>query len=680
MKIGFSHIILFCWLGFTTLPLFAQIELELGNDTISCGSLLLDAKNPGASYRWNTGEDSRQINVNTSGLYWVVVSRDGATVRDSINVEIVPEPQELVINDTIICGNGIYQFSAGEQQELTETIWYKDSLGNEIIGIGETFSPYLSKDTSFYVANANLSQQRDIGEEGLPNKFGISSQVRGLRFDLEKNTLIKSVSVHVLGSTSFTMLLTHRGDTIYQKDFQINEQPGQEKELLLYWELPPGTDYRMVAVNIKGGGLGYLSQSTAYPYEIPKWISIFRALGGGTDLYFYFFDWKIGEVACKSPITQFSVTSLLPFSLPDSVYTCEAITLSTGIDSASHIWSTGANTSAISASKTDLYWVSVDNGKGCRVNDSVIVEFPKPVGLPEDGILCGSNLTTNYSSEVPHNWSTGEVGASIEVQAQGVYSVSILEPNGCLIMDMIRVDGFAELPVFELPSLVQACAGDSFWAPIKGVRYLWSNQSTDAPILLKSSGLYWVEIENESGCIFRDSMQVNVSPAPKAQFTFTQSGCTFFMLNQSTPIEDYEYTWNFGDGQFSNAYNPIHTYEVPADYMIQLEVRGKCEKDAAVVNVNCLSVSISDSLKTSLNVYPNPFNTFIYLDQLSLFPFSELSIYDEMGRLIFKSKGTDILPSKIHTQNWRSGLYVLKVKDRYGVVHRQKLIKPHSQL
>ena len=675
MQTFYLHITIFCYLACTALSLSAQIELDLGADTINCGSLILDAKNPGAVFRWNTGENSQRINVDTSGLYWVVVSSNGITARDSIVVEIVPKPQALTINDTIICGNGIYQFSAGAQQDLTETLWYKDSLGNEIIGIGETFSPYLSKDTSFYVANANLSQQRDIGEEGLPNKFGISSQVRGLRFDLEKNTLIKSVSVHVLGSTSFTMLLTHRGDTIYQKDFQINEQPGQEKELLLYWELPPGTDYRMVAVNIKGGGLGYLSQSTAYPYEIPKWISIFRALGGGTDLYYFFFEWKIAEVACKSPITQFSVTSLLPFSLPDSVYTCEAITLSTGIDSATHIWNTGANTSSISALQSDIYWVTVDNGKGCSVKDSVQVEFPKPVGLPADGLLCGSNLTTNYSSQVPHNWSTGEVGASIEVQAQGIYSVLVFGPNGCLIGDTVRVDGIVEVPVFELPPFVQVCEGDSFWAPINGASYQWSDNSSNDWISVNSSGLYWLEIGNEAGCTFRDSMSVDAIPPPIADFSFSQSGCTFIFINNS-PATDYSFFWNFGDGGVSSEFSPIHMFQIPESYVIELVAQGVCGMDTMKQRVDCLTVDLTDPISEILDVGPNPFNSFILIKNHTYAGFAHIRIFNIQGKCLYKSQWDNTRSHQINTSTWNEGIYFLAIEYANGEWAHKKLLKP----
>ncbi|MCH8318871.1 MAG: PKD domain-containing protein, partial [Bacteroidetes bacterium] len=61
--------------------------VNLGNDTTVCTSLLLNAKNAGGSYLWNTGETTKIIPVNTTGTYWVdVTSPVGCTTRDSINI------------------------------------------------------------------------------------------------------------------------------------------------------------------------------------------------------------------------------------------------------------------------------------------------------------------------------------------------------------------------------------------------------------------------------------------------------------------------------------------------------------------------------------------------------------------------------------------------------------------
>jgi hypothetical protein len=68
---------------------------NLADDTTVCGSVLLDAGNPGATYLWSTGATTQTINVTTTGTYSVRVSGVGvgACFRDdTINVTVNTAP------------------------------------------------------------------------------------------------------------------------------------------------------------------------------------------------------------------------------------------------------------------------------------------------------------------------------------------------------------------------------------------------------------------------------------------------------------------------------------------------------------------------------------------------------------------------------------------------------------
>jgi cyclophilin family peptidyl-prolyl cis-trans isomerase len=66
----------------------APIILNLGNDTtITEGAqLTLDAGNPGSSYVWSTGEQTRTIQVDTAGIFWVMVTNCLYSDKDSLTV------------------------------------------------------------------------------------------------------------------------------------------------------------------------------------------------------------------------------------------------------------------------------------------------------------------------------------------------------------------------------------------------------------------------------------------------------------------------------------------------------------------------------------------------------------------------------------------------------------------
>ncbi|MEZ4804629.1 MAG: PKD domain-containing protein [Bacteroidia bacterium] len=89
--------------------------------------------------------------------------------------------------------------------------------------------------------------------------------------------------------------------------------------------------------------------------------------------------------------------------------------------------------------------------------------------------------------------------------------------------------------------------------------YEWNDHHRVYYRAIKNDGLYWLEVMERNGCIFRDTLNVNSSTIPKASFDVSE---TSFCLsknkevtftNKSTskaPIE--EYIWDFSDTSFSS--------------------------------------------------------------------------------------------------------------------------------
>ena len=70
------------------LPGSCNLQVDLGPDTLSCDTVLLDAGNPGASYLWSDGSTDRTLSVADTGVYWVDVTVDCCTKRDSVWVAL----------------------------------------------------------------------------------------------------------------------------------------------------------------------------------------------------------------------------------------------------------------------------------------------------------------------------------------------------------------------------------------------------------------------------------------------------------------------------------------------------------------------------------------------------------------------------------------------------------------
>ena len=86
----------------------------LGNDTSICAgqNILLNAATPSATYLWNNNTTNPFLNVNASGIYWVDVTINNCTARDSTSITVVPAPVVFLGNDTSLCQGAALQLNA----------------------------------------------------------------------------------------------------------------------------------------------------------------------------------------------------------------------------------------------------------------------------------------------------------------------------------------------------------------------------------------------------------------------------------------------------------------------------------------------------------------------------------------------------------------------------------------
>lgn len=85
---------------YTPLPVF-----DLGPDLRPCENemprLLTDV--PGATYQWQDGSTQSNLEVSEDGIYWLDVTLDGCTDRDSVAVNYIILPEMFLGEDRILC-------------------------------------------------------------------------------------------------------------------------------------------------------------------------------------------------------------------------------------------------------------------------------------------------------------------------------------------------------------------------------------------------------------------------------------------------------------------------------------------------------------------------------------------------------------------------------------------------
>ncbi|MEW6468250.1 MAG: PKD domain-containing protein [Bacteroidota bacterium] len=197
----------------------------------------------------------------------------------------------------------------------------------------------------------------------------------------------------------------------------------------------------------------------------------------------------------------------------------------------------------------------------------------------------------------------------------GVYNVMLIANPGLPCADT----GYTTFYIYPLlaPSFIpppgQCITGNSFSFTAGGNfmgngTFAWnfgpnatpqtSSAQNPTNVTFSAPGVYPITLTvSENGCTQTYTDSVIVHPLPTASFNSTpQAGCAPFMVqftNSSlTGNMVTNYLWDFGDGSFSVAPNPIHTYTQPGVYTVTLTVvtTNGCVDTLTFVSPNMITV------------------------------------------------------------------------------------------
>jgi hypothetical protein len=216
--------------------------------------------------------------------------------------------------------------------------------------------------------------------------------------------------------------------------------------------------------------------------------------------------------------------ALVASSVVDSTVSCNggadggATASATGGTAAyTYAWSNGATTASITGVVAGTYSITVTDANGCT--DSCAATITEPLALValavvdsnETGVGNNGGATasaTGGTGSYTYSWSNSATTASITGIADGTYSVTITDANGCTDSSSVTIAAAPCTMTASLNTTEGSCStvpdGSMMAAPAGGTSpftYLWSSGATTGTISnILGTDTYTVTITDAGGC------------------------------------------------------------------------------------------------------------------------------------------------------------------------------------
>ncbi len=350
-----------------------------------------------------------------------------------------------------------------------------------------------------------------------------------------------------------------------------------------------------------------------------------------------------------------------------------------------YLWSDGSQHQQAEFFHSGMAAVSVtDKLSGCTAGDSVDLQiYPLvKVFLGNDTSLC-SNAGFSLDAGNPghsYRWLSGDTTQSCRVDAAGLYGVTVTGPGGCSSSDFVVIS-VVQAPQLDIgPYARYICSGQpvTISSP-QSVNNVWRSEKGFTSLLqtvnITEEGKYWLDI-NQGGCIASDTTVVYVSTNTiQAMFLASTMDTVnkpvqFVNLSQPVPLSQ---SWTFGDGSTSAEFSPVHTYVLPADFSVTLEVSSGYCTDRIT---KALSVLFRESRAKapgpvaslellSAKLFPNPGHTEVNIHvELNDAAALTLQVSDISGRVIDARKypAERIHHNRLMLNDLAHGVYLLNIR------------------
>lgn len=347
-------------------------------------------------------------------------------------------------------------------------------------------------------------------------------------------------------------------------------------------------------------------------------------------------------------------------------------------------WSNLATTDTVTGLALGSYTVTVSDGGTCSAVLSITITQPNPLTHIIDSIpaSCGTNngaIAVHESGGAPnynYTWNTFGTGDSITGLIPGLYTLTVMDQNGCRDFASVNIVSVGSLSV-AIDQMDISCYGRADGMAIavsngtSPFQYLWSNQAVTDTLSNLGAGTYSVSVTDVQHCTGTASVSFAVPDSLYALSTLVADSCSAgagsITVTVSGGTGPYHYLWSPGTAtgaQFASLTAGSYTLVITDSHSCTVN-------EVYVIGDTC----IVDSLVFPTAFSPNGDNQNelygpVYKGSVTDY---QLHIYNRWGQLVFES--TD--PTKGWDGNYKGAQQPVGVYNYFSTFteHKQKSLE-----
>ena len=557
----------------------SQIIISTDGTNITCNGeddgttiVYVSGLNPPYTYLWSTGNPNNNMTNRPAGTYTVTVTDNNGC--SEVGSYTVTEPAELTANPTVedaVCfgdeGNVNFNVSGGS---APYTIDGEGTLaGTYVATITDangcsTEATYTINQPDELVASVNDVALLCNGDSDASISVTTAGGSPGYNWVWSTGaTGVSSLDGLSAGTYSVTVYDTH-GCTV-ELTSTVSEPEVLTIDPTTTNVICNGDNNGTATANVAGG---------TTPYTI-TWSN-----GGTTDaiadlgpgLY------NIDVVDANGCTVSGSVTITQPDALETTTsstnITCNGdndgtagVAASGGTAPYTYAWSDGSTIPDLSGLAPGDYSVVVTDANGCTSEQNVTITEPDAlfVDMINFNVSCAGAADGAATAAVgggtgPYTftWSNGNTNDGIGGLSGGIYTVDIVDANGCTISGEVEIfePGALTLDVSGSGASCNGATDGSASASVAGgtapYTYSWSNGSADTEISGLAAGTYLITATDANGCTIEGEYTVGQPDAVSVSVEGTDAACGQLSNGSATASAtggngNYTYLWSTGD-------------------------------------------------------------------------------------------------------------------------------------